>query len=174
VLLAARVGAEKATRLKLVAVPLAVVLESVVVIAGKLIIDPLAEGVIDILEPIHIFLATPKPPDVVSAPVMEELEAVVLVKFVEPATLRLVPTQRLLAIAIPPATVIAPPLVELVASVVKEIPIPPDSVSAPVVEEVEDVVLVKLEIPLTLRLVPIYTDLATAIPPAVVKVPPLV
>jgi hypothetical protein len=107
-----------------------------------------------------------------------------------------VPTNNFFAIPTPPALVRVPPLVELVASVVFDIPIPPASVIPPVTFVV-DAVLLELEripekepvvapsednvvAPITPRVPPIDTSVPTnnffaiPTPPAVVRVPPFV
>jgi len=84
-----------------------------------------------------------------------------------------VPTKSCLAIATPPAKVILPPLLLLVASVVLLVAIPPDNSNAPVMLLVLDVVLLELVIPPTSKFVPTKSFLAIATPPAVVIVPPL-
>ena len=57
-----------------------------------------------------------------------------------PDKVKLVPIKACWAIAIPPAVVIDPPLVALVASVAILIPIPPINLSDPVIFEVDAVV----------------------------------
>ena len=64
-----------------------------------------------------------------------------------PPTVKSDPTYNFFSIAAPPATVKAPPLVLLVASVDLLIPTPPDTTIAPVELLVESVVLVLLNIP---------------------------
>jgi hypothetical protein len=59
----------------------------------------------------------------------------------------LVPTYRDFAMAAPPAVVIDPPLLELVASVVLDIANPPDNLNAPVVDAVYTVVLPNITFP---------------------------
>ena len=63
---------------------------------------------------------------------------------IDPEIVRSVPTNNFFAIPTPPAVVIDPPLVELVASVAFEIPSPPDKSTAPVellVVEVESLLI---------------------------------
>src|SRR4029078_6585234 len=74
-----------------------------------------------------VVLLIPRPPDSKSPPVVEFVEATVLVEVIIPEKLLVVPTCKLFAIAAPPATVRAPPFVDDIASVVLLIPRPPDS-----------------------------------------------
>src|SRR4029079_9141776 len=92
-------------------------------------------------------LLIPRPPDSKSPPVVEFVEATVLVEVIIPVKLLVVPTRKLFAIATPPATVRAPPFVDDTASLVPEIPRPPLTTSPPVPGLVEAVVFVKFEIP---------------------------
>src|SRR4029079_5657752 len=116
----------------------------------------------------------PRPPDSKSPPVVEFVEATVLVEVIIPVKLLVVPTRKLFAIAAPPATVRAPPFVDDIASVVLLIPRPPDSKSPPVVEFVEATMLVEVIIPEKLLVVPTCKLFAIAAPPATVRAPPFV
>jgi hypothetical protein len=64
-----------------------------------------------------------------------------------PPTLRSVPTNNFFAVDIPPAVVIVPPFVALVASVVLLIPRPPESRTAPVELDVLVVVSSRITLP---------------------------
>jgi len=93
----------------------------------------------------------------------------------------LVPTYNFFAIAAPPAVVIVPPFVELVASVVNDIPTPPDNNKIPeelLVDPVVPDIVTEPELivkPLEPDIKsPTYNFLAMAAPPAVVIVPPFV
>src|SRR4029078_6748753 len=94
-----------------------------------------------------VVLLIPRPPDSKSPPVVEFVEATMLVEVIIPVKLLVVPTCKLFAIATPPATVRAPPFVDDTASVVLLIPRPPLAIIPPVPELVEAVVLVKFTIP---------------------------
>ena len=79
--------------------------------------------------------------------VTDSIVVVVPLTIKSPATDKFCPTYKDLAIAAPPAVVIVPPFVELVAFVVLDKDKPPDNNKAPTVELVEAVDNVKLQIP---------------------------
>jgi len=106
-------------------------------------------------------------PDIITEAVVP-VNAVVFSKRTMPAVYKAPLT------AIPPAVVKLPPLVVLVASVVHAILSPPESNTDPRISEVLDVALVKETTPAAFNTFPTYNDSFTAIPPAVVKLPPLV
>jgi hypothetical protein len=85
-----------------------------------------------------------------------------------PPTERSVPIKAFFATARPPAEVIVPPFVALVASVVFEIPTPPAMVKEPVVLEVEAVVSSKITEPFVAFVVDLSVKLLLeAVPPVV-------
>ena len=86
-----------------------------------------------------------------------------------PPTDKSVPMNAFFATAKPPAEVIVPPFVELVASVVFEIPTPPESIKAPVTLETEVVVSSRITDPFVALLVDLSVKLfPEAVPPVVV------
>jgi hypothetical protein len=116
--------------------------------------------------PIKHFLAIPRPPLTINAPLIDEVESVVFetvvipVRVDAPPTLNVVPIKHALAIPIPPLTINAP-LVDKVESVVFETVVIPETFKE----------LLRVETPPTLKVVPIKHALAIPRPPLTTNAP---